>query len=133
MGGRGEPGHVNPDLGDQLGGGHGIDAGDISEPVRLCGERADRDPLLLAGAVLHQGMAVAGVRRPGRRPQEPNRDREESDPRARSNNADPTTGSPDHTRLRLTCANDTPTSTSDRSAAAMSISASSKPPVSRTI
>jgi hypothetical protein len=47
MRGRGEAGHVDADLGDQLGGGHGVDAGDVSEPGRRFGERADH--LLDAG------------------------------------------------------------------------------------
>ena len=38
---RREPGHVDADLSDQLGGGHGVDAGNVSKPGRLGGERAD--------------------------------------------------------------------------------------------
>ena len=38
---RGEPGHIDADLGDQLGGGHRVDAGDLNKPGRLCRERAD--------------------------------------------------------------------------------------------
>jgi hypothetical protein len=42
MRGRREPGHVDADLGDQLCGGHGVNAGDLSKPGRLVGERVDR-------------------------------------------------------------------------------------------
>jgi hypothetical protein len=57
MHGRGEPGHVDPDLGDQLGSGNGAHAGDVSEPGRRSAERADR--LLEAG--VERGDLVAVV------------------------------------------------------------------------
>ena len=37
---QGEPGHVDPDLGEQLGGGNGAHAGDVSAPGRRSGQRA---------------------------------------------------------------------------------------------
>jgi len=40
MRGGGEPGHVDPDLGEQLGGGNGAHAGDVSAPGRRSGQRA---------------------------------------------------------------------------------------------
>jgi hypothetical protein len=44
---RGESGHVDADLGDQFGGCYRVDAGNLSKPGRLAGERAD--PLFDAG------------------------------------------------------------------------------------